>query len=343
MEFTLTKIAELIGGKVEGDENAIVHKLCKIEEGCEGGVSFLANTMYANYLYNTKATVVIINDNFILEAPVDCNLIRVPNAYHAFAQLLDFYNEIQHNKIGISSLAFIGKNTSIGKNVYIGEFAVICDGAILEDNVKIYPQTYIGDNTIVKENTVVFAGAKIYSDNEIGRNCVIHSGAVIGADGFGFSPNDGSYQKVSQIGNVILRDHVEVGANTCIDRATLGSTIIEEGVKLDNLIQIAHNVVVGKNTVMASQVGVAGSTKIGANCMFGGQVGITGHAQIANGVMCAAQTGIASSLTQENSIFMGSPGMEAGEYKRSFIHYRNLPKIVKRIDELERKLEKLAK
>ncbi|MEG1910581.1 MAG: UDP-3-O-(3-hydroxymyristoyl)glucosamine N-acyltransferase, partial [Bacteroidales bacterium] len=256
----------------------------------------------------------------------------------AFAKLLETYNQIKNNRKGISPLAFIGKNVELGEDVYVGEFAVIEDGVKLGKGVKIYPQSFIGEHTLIKEGTTIYAGVKIYADNEIGRNCIIHAGVVIGADGFGFAPNTDTYEKVAQIGNVVLEDHVEIGANTCIDRATLGSTRIEKGVKLDNLIQIAHNVVVGKNTVMAAQVGIAGSSKVGAHCMFGGQVGIAGHAHIADGVMLAAQTGIASSITQENAVLMGSPSMDAKTYKRVYVHFRNLEKLVRRIDELEKKL-----
>lgn len=338
MEFTLTQIAKILNGKVEGIADAKIIRLCKIEEGCSGGLSFLANLQYASHIYETEATAVIVAHDFIPERPVSTNLIRVENPYQAFAKLLEAYNEIKSNRSGISPMAFIGKNVELGENVYVGEFAVIEEGVKIGNGVKIYPQSFVGENTHIKEGTIIYAGVKIYSDNQIGKNCIIHAGAVIGADGFGFAPNTGKYEKVAQIGNVILQDYVEIGANTCIDRATLGSTVIEEGVKLDNLIQIAHNVVVGKHTVMASQVGIAGSTKIGANCMFGGQVGIAGHAHIAKGVMLAAQTGVASSITKENSILMGSPSMDASEYKRAFVYFRHLAKLANRIDELEKKL-----
>ncbi len=343
MEFTLQNIADMLSGKIEGDGNAKVFKLCKIEEGEAGGLSFLANMQYQHYLYETKATGVIISNDFILEHPITTNLIRVENPYIAFAKLLEIYNQIKQNKVGISSLAYIAKSAQIGDNVYIGEFAYIGENVVLENNVKIYPQSYIGDNTCIGEATTIFAGVKIYSDNKIGKYCTIHSGAVIGADGFGFAPNDSEYTKVAQIGNVVIEDHVEIGANTCIDRATLGSTIIKKGVKLDNLIQIAHNVTVGENTVMASQTGISGSTKIGKNCMFGGQVGIAGHAVIADDVKLAAQSGVPGSIKTTGAILLGSPAIDAGNYKKSFVYFKNFEKVISRIDELEKKIKELEK
>jgi UDP-3-O-[3-hydroxymyristoyl] glucosamine N-acyltransferase len=338
MEFSLTQIAQLLNGQIEGNADAKVHKLCKIEEGELGGLSFLANPQYMPYIYDTNATAVLINIDLILEKPVKTTLIRVENAYQAFAKLLEIYNQIKQNKFGISEKSSIHESAKIGENCYVGDFAVIGENVHIGNNVKIYPQVYIGDNTQIGDNTTIYAGVKIYSNMIIGKDVIIHAGSVIGADGFGFAPADASYNKVAQIGNVVIEDHVEIGANTCIDRATLGSTIIKKGVQLDNLIQIAHNVTVGENTVMASQTGISGSTKVGKNCMFGGQVGIAGHATIADGVKLAAQSGVPASIKQENAIFFGSPAIDAVEYRRSAIHFKNFDKIVKRLNDLEAKI-----
>jgi len=339
MKFSITQIAQLLGGKIEGNADANVHKLCKIEEGEAGGLSFLANPQYTPYIYETEATAVIINADFVLEKPVKTTLIRVENAYQSFAKLLELYNQFKQNKVGISKQSVIHESAKIGENCYVGEFAVVGEDVQIGNNVKIYPQVYIGDNTQIDDNTTIYAGVKIYPNTVIGKDVTIHAGSVIGTDGFGFVPVDSSYSKVAQIGNVIIEDHVDIGANTCIDRATLGSTIIKKGVKLDNLIQIAHNVVVGENTVMASQTGISGSTKIGKNCMFGGQVGIAGHAIIADGVKLAAQSGVPASIKQENAIYFGSPAIDAVEYRRSAIHFKNFDKIVKRLNDLEAKLK----
>ncbi|MCL2416755.1 MAG: UDP-3-O-(3-hydroxymyristoyl)glucosamine N-acyltransferase [Bacteroidales bacterium] len=339
MEFSLTQIAGLLDGKIEGNTDANVYKLCKIEEGETGGLSFLANPQYTPYIYDTEATAVIVNSDLILEKPVKTTLIRVENAYQAFAKLLEIYNQIKQNKVEISEKSSVHESAKIGESCYIGDFAVIGENVELGNNVKIYPQVYIGDNTKIGDNTTIFAGVKIYSDTVIGKDVVIHAGSVIGADGFGFAPVDSSYKKVVQIGNVVIEDHVDIGANTCIDRATLGSTVIKKGVKLDNLIQIAHNVVIDENTVMAAQVGISGSTKIGKNCMFGGQVGIAGHATIADGVKLAAQSGVPSNIKEENAIYFGSPAIDASVYRRSALHFKNFDKIVKRLNELEAKLK----
>lgn len=339
MEFSLSQIAQLLNGKIEGNAEAKVSKLCKIEEGSEGGLSFLANPQYTPYIYETEATAVIIDVGLTLEKPVKTTLIRVENAYQAFAKLLELYDQVKKNKVGISERASIHESAKLGENCYVGDFVVIGENVRVGNNVKIYPQTYLGDNTEIADNTTIYAGVKIYSDTQIGQNVIIHAGSVIGADGFGFAPTNVSFNKVAQIGNVIIEDCVEIGANTCVDRATLGSTVIKKGVKLDNLIQIAHNVIVGENTVMASQTGISGSTKVGKNCMFGGQVGIAGHATIADGVKIAAQSGIASSVKQENAILFGSPAFDAAEYRRVAIHFKNLDKLVKRVNELENKLK----
>ncbi|MDP4267543.1 MAG: UDP-3-O-(3-hydroxymyristoyl)glucosamine N-acyltransferase [Bacteroidota bacterium] len=342
MKFTAKQISDLLGGKVEGDENIEVTKLSKIEEGVPGTLSFLANPLYTHYIYTTNASIVIVNNSFVPENKVNSTLIRVENAYQSFAKLLEIYNTIKNNKTGVSKHAYISDSAKVGENVYIGEFAVISDNVFIGNNVKIYPHTYIGDNTTIGENTKIFSGVNIYSDNQIGKNCTIHSGVVIGGDGFGFAQQkDHNYVKVTQTGNVIIEDDVEIGANSTIDRATLGSTFIRRGVKIDNLIQIAHNVEIGENTVIAAQTGVAGSTKIGKNCMIGGQVGIVGHLTIADNVIIAAQSGIGSNITKSD-IVQGSPAFKIGDYRKSYVIFRNFPKIQKRIEELEKIVKKLT-
>ena len=336
MEFTAKQIAHLLNGIIEGDENAVVTKLAKIEEGVPGAISFLANPLYTQYIYTTKASLVIINKDFVLAEPVTTTLIRVDSAAHAFAKLLEMYNQIKLNKTGISKLAFIAEGVIVGSNIYAGEFAVISDNAKIGNNVKIYPQVYIGDNVVIGDNTTLFAGVKIYSDTQIGKNCIIHSGTVIGSDGFRFEPSNVGNKKVPQIGNVIIEDDVEIGANCAIDRATLGSTIIRNGVKFDNLIHIAHNVEVGENSYLAACNVVAGSTKIGKNCMFSGQVGLVGHLQIADNTTITAQSGISKSITKKGEVLMGSPAFDANKYRKAFVHFRNLDNLVKRVDALEK-------
>ena len=343
MEFTAFNIAEILSGTVEGDKNAVVNNLSKIEEGITGTLSFLANPKYESFIYTTEATIVIVNNNFKPERtlPKNLTLIKVDNAYESFAQLLDYYNHLKNDKSGIEEPVFIADKVKIPESVYIGAFTYIGKGSVIEDDVKIYPNTFIGDNVVVKKGTVIYAGCKIYSDTKIGSNCILHSGVVLGADGFGFAPNsENKYNKVAQIGNVVIEDFVEIGANACIDRATLGSTIINKGVKLDNLIQIAHNCEVGENTVIASQTGIAGSTKIGKNCMFGGQVGIIGHINIGDNVKIAAQSGIGKSIDRD-AIVQGSPAFDAAVYQRSYVGFRRLPDLINRINKLEKELKKL--
>jgi UDP-3-O-[3-hydroxymyristoyl] glucosamine N-acyltransferase len=342
MEFTARQIGDLLKGTVEGDSDARVNRLSKIEEGEKGSLSFLSNPKYSQFLYTTKASIVIVNEDFIAEQSVNSTLIRVKNAYEGFVQLLEVYNQIQRDKKGIEQPSFISPSAKLGENCYVGAFAYIGNNAVIGKNVKIYPQVYIGDNVVIGDNTSLFAGVKIYSDCIIGHDCTLHTGTVVGADGFGFMPNSANeYKKVSQIGNVIIEDHVEIGANTTIDRATLGSTIIRKGVKLDNLIQIAHNVEIGENTVIAAQSGVAGSTKIGKDCMIGGQVGIVGHISIADKVKIAAQSGIGSSIQTEGEIVQGSPGFNISDYKRSYVVFRKLPVLEKKIQELEQTIAEL--
>jgi len=340
MEFTARQIAELLQGTVEGDSEVKVSRLSKIEEGEPGSLTFLANPAYTAYIYNTKASLVIVNADFIPDEAVSSTMIRVENAYQSFAKLLEVYNTIQRNKVGIEQPSFLDPTAKHGTDIYLGAFAYIGKNVVLGERVKIYPNCYVGDNCIIGDDTTLFPGVKIYSDCVIGKSCTIHAGAIIGADGFGFQPSGGNYQKVAQIGNVIIEDSVEIGANTSIDRATLGSTKICKGVKLDNLIQIAHNVEVGENTVIAAQTGVAGSTKIGANCMIGGQVGIVGHITIGDEVKIAAQSGIGSSIAK-GEILQGSPAIPIGEYKRAYVVFRKLPDLEKRTQEIQKHLSNL--
>ncbi len=338
MQFTATQIAGLLNGQIEGDANVSVTKLSKIEEGAPGSISFLSNPRYTQYLYGTEASVVIINKDLVLTAPVTATLIRVESAENAFAQLLEMYNEVKLNKKGISKLSFIADSATVGTDIYAGEFSFVGENATIGNNVKIYPQVYIGDNAVIGDNTTLFAGVKIYSESIIGKNCIIHSGTVIGSDGFRFTPEN-NHKKVPQTGNVVIEDDVEIGANCAIDRATLGSTILRKGVKFDNLIHIAHNVEIGENTYFAANGVVAGSTRIGKNCMFSGQVGIIGHLTIADNTIITAQSGISKSITKKGEVMMGSPAFDAGKYRKAYIHFRNLDALVQRVDKIE-KLQK---
>jgi len=342
MKFTARVIADLLKGEISGNPNTEVWDIAKIEEGRPGTLAFLANPKYNKYLYTTEASIVLINKSQPVEGEVKATLIKVDDAYQAFATLLQIYQQSLPKKEGVEKDCHISKSASVGKDVYIGTYAYIGENAKIGNKVKIYPQAYIGDNVKIGDNTIIYAGVKIYADCIIGAECVIHAGAVIGADGFGFAPSsENNYQKIPQIGNVILEDYVEIGANTCVDRATMGSTIVRKGVKLDNLIQIAHNVEVGENTVMAAQVGIAGSTKIGKDCMFGGQVGVAGHATIANGVKLGAQCGANNSITQENATMIGSPAMDFKEFMKSSVHFRNFSKLVLQLNAMEKELKAL--
>jgi UDP-3-O-[3-hydroxymyristoyl] glucosamine N-acyltransferase len=341
MEFTAQQIAELLQGTVDGNPNEKVSRLSKIEEGTSGSLSFLANPIYTPYIYSTQASIVIVNSDFAAEKEVKATMVRVENAAQSFAKLLEVYNTIKRNKVGIEANSFIDPTAKHGDDLYLGAFAYIGKEVKIGNRVKIYPNAYVGDNCEIGDDTTLFPGVKVYSDCIIGKNVTLHSGVVVGGDGFGFQPNNGSLQKVAQIGNVIIEDLVEVGSNTTIDRATLGSTIIRKGVKLDNLIQIAHNVEIGENTVIAAQTGVAGSTKIGKNCMIGGQVGIVGHIQIADGVKIAAQSGIGASINNPGEILQGSPAFNIGEFKRTYVLFRKLPELEKKIIELQRSLAEI--
>ena len=339
MKFTAEQIAGILEGDIVGDAQVEVSKLSKIEEGTKGSLTFLANPKYTQYIYTTKACIVIVNKSFEPEQDVSATLIKVEDAYKAFSKLLEYYNQIKLNKSGIDNSTSISDSASLGENIYVGAFTYIGDNVKIGNNVKIFPNSYIGDNVVIHDNTIVFSGAKIYSECTIGNNCVINSGAIIGADGFGFVPDEkGEYNKVPQIGNVIIEDFVDIGAATTIDRATLGSTIIRRGVKLDNQIQIAHNVEIGKNTVIAAQTGIAGSTKIGENCQIGGQVGIVGHITIGNNVKIQAQSGIGRNVA-DNEVLQGSPALGYGDYNKSYVYFKNLPKLAKTINEIEKKVD----
>lgn len=339
MKFTAQQIADILEGDIIGKSNAEVFKLSKIEEGTEGSLTFLSNPKYTSHIYNTEASVVIVNKTFLPEQEVNTTLIKVEDAYLAFSKILEYYNSIKlSNKVGIETPSFISETSNYGENLYVGAFAYIGDNVVLGDNVKVFPNTYIGENVTIGDNTIVFSGAKIYSDTIIGDNCVINSGAIIGADGFGFAPNkDGSYNKIPQIGNVIIEDNVDIGAATTVDKATMGSTVIRKGVKLDNQIQIGHNVEIGKHTVIAAQSGVAGSSKIGEYCQIGGQVGIAGHITIGNHVRIQAQSGIARNI-KDGEMLQGSPALKLSHYNKSYVHFKNLPKIVKDINDIEKKI-----
>lgn len=342
MEFSAQQIAQLLNGTIEGDENITVKNVSKIEEGAPGTLSFLANPVYTNFIYTTHASIVLVNKTLVLDKPVQpgCTLIRVENAYESFAKLLELYTQAKTHKTGIEQPSFISANAVVGADCYVGAFAYIGQNAKIGNNVKIYPHVYVGDNVEIGDNTTLFSGVKIYYECKIGADCTVHANTVIGSDGFGFAPNtEGqSFAKVPQIGNVVIENNVEIGSNSSIDRATLGSTILRKGVKLDNLVQIAHNAEIGENTVIAGLSGVAGSTKVGKNCMIAAQVGIAGHLRIADGVKIAGQSGIGASIEKEGEIVQGSPAFDIGHYKRSYVLFRSLPKLNDKINDLTKKL-----
>lgn len=345
MQFTALQIATLIKGKIEGDPEAMVSHVAKIEEAAEGSLSFIANPKYEEYLYTTHASIIIVNESLEVIEPVKPVLIRVKDAYSGFAYLLDKYNEMmsRSGKHGIEQPSYVSKSASIGKDAYVGAFSYIGENAIIGDRVKIFPGCYIGDNVVINEDSRLYAGVKVYDGCSIGCRVVIHSGTVIGGDGFGFAPQkDGSYKKVPQIGNVIVDDDVEIGANTTIDRATMGSTNIRKGVKLDNLIQIAHNVEIGENTVIAAQTGISGSTKVGKNSVIGGQVGMVGHIHVADGTKINAQSGLSKSVTTPNTALTGSPAFDYKSSLKSQAIFRNLPELHQRIAKLEETIEELT-
>lgn len=340
MEFTAKQIADLIGGKVEGNENATVHTFAKIEEGAEGAISFLSNPKYTQHIYDTKSSIVLVNNDLQLEHPVKATLIRVENAYECVAKLMQLYAATLPRKKGISERAYISESAKIGEDCYVGAFAVIGDNAVIGDRCVIYPNTVIGDKVQMGDDCNIYANVTIYERCKLGNNVTIHSGSVIGADGFGFAPNTEGYSKIPQLGIVCIEDDVEIGANTCIDRSTMGQTIVHKGVKLDNLIQVAHNVEIGENTVMSAQVGIAGSTKIGSWCMFGGQVGLAGHIHIGDKTFLGAQSGVPGNI-KGNETLIGTPPMEPKAYFKSQAVFRKLPDMYKQLNELAKEVKAL--
>ena len=342
VEFTAAQIAALLGGKVEGDPEAKVWNVARIEDGAPGMLSFLSNPKYIHYLYNTLSTIVLVNEDFEPVEPVNTTMIRVKDAYESFAQLLAIYQEYTNNKVGISDLAYISSDAEYGEACYIGAFSFIGERVKIGTNVKIYPLCYIGDDVVIGDNTVIYSGVKLYAMTHIGKECIIHSGAVLGADGFGFVPQpDGTYKKIPQIGNVLIGNNVEIGANTTIDRSTMESTKIHDGVKLDNLIQIAHNVEIGENTAMAAQTGIAGSTHIGKNCVLAGQVGISGHLTIADRTVIGPQSGLTKSTKEPGTTIMGYIAYDYNKFMRDTVRMRNINKLEEKVEELEKKLAEL--
>lgn len=340
MEFSAKQIAEFIQGRVEGDENATVHDFAKIEEGKKGAISFLSNPKYTHYIYNTESSIVLVDESVVLEQPVKATLIRVKSAYESVAKLLQLYESMKPKKKGIDSLAFVSPTAKVGENCYVGPFAYIGDGAEVGDGCQIYPHAVVGERVKVGDNCLFYPNSVIYHDCRVGNNVTLHSGSVIGADGFGFAPSANGYDKIPQIGIVTIEDDVEIGANTCVDRSTMGSTYVRKGVKLDNLVQIAHNTDIGANTVMSSQCGVAGSTKVGEWCMFGGQVGLAGHITIGNKVFLGAQSGVPGNI-KDNQQLIGTPPMEQRQYFKSQAVFRRLPDMYKQLNDLQKTIDEL--
>ena len=340
MEFTAEQIANVIGGRVEGNKDAKVHTFAKIEEGTEGAISFLSNPKYTHYLYDTKSSIVIVNEDVELEKDVDTTLIRVPNAYESIAKLLQIYEASKPKKTGVAPQAYIAPSAKLGNNCYVGPFAYVGEGAEIGDGCQIYPHAVVGDNVKVGSNCIFYPNTTIYQGCKIGNNVTIHAGSVIGADGFGFAPGADGYDKIPQIGIVVIEDNVEIGANTCVDRSTMGATVIHKGVKLDNLVQVAHNVEIGENTVMSAQVGIAGSTKVGSWCMFGGQVGLAGHITIGDKTFLGAQSGVPGSLKGGEEL-IGTPPMNPRQYFKSQAIFRRLPDMYKDLNDAKKKIEEL--
>lgn len=340
VSFTAQQIADILKGTIEGDSSVVVSSFSKIEEGKSGTLTFLSNPKYTHYIYQTKASIVLVNNDFVADQPIAATLIRVFNAYAALAMLLDFVEKNKPKKKGIEPMSFISDSAKMGANLYVGAFSYISDNVIVGDDTQIYPQVYIGDNCTIGNNVILYPGVKIYAECKIGNNCIIHSGVVIGSDGFGFAPEGDTYKKIPQLGIVVIEDDVEIGANTTIDRAVMDATIIHNGVKLDNLIQVAHNVEVGANTVMAAQVGIAGSTKIGEHCMIGGQVGLGGHITIGNGTNIGAQSGIISNIKEKSNI-LGSPAVPVKDFFKASIVFPKLPEIYKQLGKLEKEIENI--
>lgn len=342
MEFTARQIADFVEGRVEGDANAAVHTFAKIEEGVPGAISFLSNPKYTHYIYDTRSSVVLVNDDVVLERPVRATLIRVRNAYECVARLLQLYQSTIPRKQGIDALAFISPRARVGSDCYIGAFAYIGDDAVIGDGTLVYPHAVIGDGVTTGTRCIIYPNVTVYHGCTLGNNVTLHAGSVIGADGFGFAPGADGYDKIPQIGNVVIEDDVEIGANTCVDRSTMGSTVIHRGVKLDNLVQIAHNVEVGEHTVMSAQAGVAGSTKVGRRCMFGGQVGVSGHITVGDRTMLGAQSGAPGNIKGDVTL-LGTPPMDPRAFFKSQALYRRLPEIYKQINEMQKQIDRLTK
>ena len=342
MDFSAQQIAAFVQGEIVGDANATVNSFAKIEEGKPGSITFLANPKYTHFIYDTKASIVLVNRDFVPERPIQATLIKVDNAYETLAKLMTLYEQSKTKSKGIATTAVIAESATIGKEVYIGAYVVIDEGVVIGDNTQIYPHTYVGKNARIGEDSIIYSGVNIYHDCQIGNHVTLHSGVVVGADGFGFAPTPEGYNKIPQIGNVIIEDNVEIGANTCIDRATMGSTIIHKGVKLDNLIQIAHNDEIGANTVMAAQVGVAGSAKMGEWCVIAGQVGISGHLTIGNHVTLGPQSGIISSIP-DGKTMIGSLPMEDKAFFKTQAIMRRLPEMYRELNALRKEVNELKK
>ncbi|MDR0823928.1 MAG: UDP-3-O-(3-hydroxymyristoyl)glucosamine N-acyltransferase [Prevotella sp.] len=340
MTFTAQQIATVLNGTIEGDSSIVVNNFSKIEDGKPGTLTFLANPKYTHYIYTTDASIVLVNNDFVAEQPIKATLIRCFNAYAALAMLLEMVEKSKPQKTGIEPMSYIAESAALGDNVYVGAFSYIADKAKIGNNTKIYPQSYIGDNVTIGDNTIIYPGVKIYHSCVVGNDCIIHSGAVIGSDGFGFAPEDGVYKKIPQMGIVRIEDEVEIGANTTIDRAVMDATIIHKGVKLDNLIQVAHNVEIGENTVMAAQVGISGSTKVGKQCMLGGQVGLGGHITIGDSANIGAQSGIISNIESEAKI-LGSPAIPVRNFFKSSVVFSKLPEMYRQVAQLQKEIEAL--
>ena len=340
LSFTAQQIADFLKGTIEGDPNVQVSNFSKIEEGKPGSLSFLANPKYTNYIYTTDSSIVLVNNDFVADKPVKATLVRVFNAYAGLAMLLDMVEKSKPKKKGIEPMSFIGENVKLGNDIYVGAFAYISANTTIGDNTLVHPQVYIGEGSTIGNNTILYPGVKIYPGSKIGNNCIIHSGAVIGSDGFGFAPEGDIYKKIPQMGIVVIEDDVEIGANTTIDRAVMDATTIHHGVKLDNLIQVAHNVEIGANTVMAAQVGISGSTKVGEHCMIGGQVGLGGHITIGNNANIGAQAGIISNI-KDNAQILGSPAIPVKDFFRSSIVFPKLPEMYRQLAQLEKEIQQL--
>jgi len=341
MEFNAQIIAQYLKGDIEGNPQEIVTNISRIEDGKKGTLAFLANAKYEKYLYTTQASIVLVNRNLNLSQKVNTTLIRVDDAYQAFASLLTLYQSTLPQKKGIDTNSYIAQSASVGEGCYVGAFAFIGENAVIGKSVKVYPQVYLGDNVKVGNNTILYPGVKVYKDCEIGANCIIHASTVIGSDGFGFAPAEGTYQKIPQIGNVVIEDDVEVGSNVSIDRATMGSTMIHKGTKIDNLVQIAHNVEIGENSVIIAQAGIAGSTRLGKNVVVAAQAGLVGHISIADNVKIGAQAGVTNNVKNEGAILLGSPAYDYRETKKSLIIIRKLPELYEKINSLEKELKEI--